>query len=79
MKKKTKSFYIRRKTEKLIRQGRFKYHGVMTSLCIGLISDLFFYIQKEFRLNRAIETVREAVCMENLQEPNGADTGGLEL
>lgn len=68
MKKKTKSFYIRRKTEKLIRQDRFKYHGVMTSLCIGLIAAVFFYIQTEFRLNRIVEIIQKVACTEYLQE-----------
>lgn len=52
---------------------RHKYWKVMTSLSAGLIAAVFFYIRTELRLNVAIETVSEAICMENLQRPDRAD------
>lgn len=49
---------------------RNKYRSVMTSLSIGLIAAAFFYIQTEIRLNRALESIREVVCMENMHGPD---------
>lgn len=49
---------------------RRKYRSIMTSLCAGLIAAVFFYIRTELRLNGAIETVSEAICMEKLQGPD---------
>lgn len=54
---------------------RRKYQNVMLSLCAGLIAAVFFYIRTELRLNQSLETIREAACMENLQEPDREDTG----
>ncbi len=52
---------------------RHKYWKVMASLSAGLIAAVFFYIRTELRLNVAIETVSESLCMENLQRPDRAD------
>lgn len=52
---------------------RHKYWKVMTSLSAGLIAAVFFYIRTELRLNGAVETVSEAICIENLQGPDRAD------